>query len=229
MIRIPRHQSVAVLTGAGISVSSGLAPFRGPGGIWNDLDIEAVATAQAWQRNPDRVRAFVDQMRRAALAAAPAPAHLALARAEHARIPPASFDIITQNVDGIHRRAGSTRVHEIHGSLHVERCEACGHRIPWPSSTRCTCGGTFRPHVVLFGEMLPEDVMTEALHALQRCHWFVAIGTSGVVSPAASFVLEARASGATCINVNIEPSGNRAFDEELIGPADEIVPGLFAV
>ncbi len=229
MIRIPYRQSVAVLTGAGISVSSGLAPFRGPGGVWNDLDIDEVASVQAWQRNPDRVRSFINQMRHAARAASPAPAHLALARAERARVPPASFDIITQNVDGFHRLAGSTRVHEIHGSLQLERCEACGDRVPWPAPARCTCGGTFRPHVVLFGESLPEDAMTEALRALHRCQWFVAIGTSGVVWPAAGFVLEARASGATCINVNIEPSGNSAFDEELIGPADEVVPALFAV
>lgn len=228
MIRIPPDAHVAVLTGAGISVSSGLAPFRGPGGIWNDEEIARVATAQAWQRHPNRVRAFVEHMRAAAEAAQPSLAHLALALAERAR-PDARFDVITQNVDGLHKRAGSVRVHEIHGSLAVERCEQCSRRYPRPTPARCACGGALRPDVVLFGEMLPEAVLSDALRAVRSCEWFVAIGTSGVVWPAASFVVDAADCGARCINVNIEASGNPAFDEELVGQADELVSALLGV
>jgi len=225
---IPKSASVAVLTGAGISVPSGLAPFRGPGGMWNDIDIEEYVTAEAFQRNRDKVIGFLHDMRKVAREAAPNGAHLALARAEAVREDNARFDIITQNIDGLHARAGSRRVHEIHGSLEVERCEACG-TLAAPGETGCPCGGRRRPHVVLFGEMLPEDAVRATQVALQGCDYFVAVGTSGFVWPAAGFVLEARSVGARCINVNVEGSGNDAFHEELIGPAEEILPSLFGV
>jgi NAD-dependent protein deacetylase/lipoamidase len=225
---IPKTASVAVLTGAGISVPSGLAPFRGPGGMWNDIDIDEYVTAAAFQRNRDKVIDFLDDMRKVARDAAPNEAHLALARAEAAREDNARFDIITQNIDGLHTRAGSRRVHEIHGSLEVERCESCG-TLAALGETGCRCGGRWRPHVVLFGEMLPENAVRATQVALQRCDCFVAVGTSGFVWPAAGFVLEARSVGARCINVNVEKSGNDAFHEELIGRAEEILPRLFGL
>jgi len=228
MERIPPCASVAVLTGAGISVASGLSPFRGPGGIWNDIDIEEVVSADAWQRSPKKVEDFLQQMRTLARAAEPNEAHLALARAEAARTERASFDVITQNIDNLHQRAGSGSVHEIHGSLEVDRCDRCRHRFPQGAGF-CECGAPLRPHVVLFGETLPKDAMHAAELALERAQWFVAIGTSGVVWPAASFVVIARSKGARCINVNLERSGNPAFHEEIVGPAEQIVPELFGV
>jgi NAD-dependent deacetylase len=227
MATIPKNASVAVLTGAGISVPSGLAPFRGPGGMWNDIDIEQFVTADALSRNRPKVLGFLANMRRIARNASPNEAHRALARAEAARYDNARFDIITQNIDGLHSRAGSQRVHEIHGSLEVERCESCGERHEAECFEQCPCGGKLRPHVVLFGEMLPDDAVEQTQKALRNCDFFVAIGTSGTVWPAAGFVLEARSVGARCFNVNLEPSGNDAFHEELIGPAEQILPALF--
>lgn len=229
MTTIPKDASVTVLTGAGISVPSGLAPFRGPGGMWNDIDVEQFVTADALERNRQKVIEFLANMRRISRHAAPNEAHLALARAEAARCNNARFDVITQNIDGLHTRAGSRRVHEIHGSLEVERCESCGTRHEAGHFDPCPCGGRLRPHVVLFGEMLPEDAMQKTQEALQSCDFFVAIGTSGMVWPAAGFVLTARSAGARCLNVNLEPSGNDTFHEELIGPAEQVLPALFDV
>ncbi len=229
MTVIPTDASVAVLTGAGISVPSGLAPFRGPGGMWNDIDVEQFVTSDAFVRSREKVLGFLSRMREAARTAVPNEAHLALARAESVRSPAARFDVITQNIDGLHTRAGSRRVHEIHGSLEIDRCETCDARFPAGSTERCVCGGRTRPHVVLFGEMLPEEAVQATQEALQTCEFFVAVGTSGVVWPAAGFVLEARSVGAHCINVNVEPSGNPSFHEELIGPAEQILPRLFHV
>lgn len=225
---IPKNASVAVLTGAGISVSSGLSPFRGPGGIWNDIDVEEVVSAQGLARDPGKVLGFLDIMRKAARDAQPNAAHLALARAELQRAGSARFDLITQNIDNLHQRAGSHRVIEIHGSLEVDRCDRCCERYPHGTEA-CFCGKPLRPDVVLFGEMLPAEAVRATQDALASCEFFVAIGTSGVVWPAANFVQVARSSGARCINVNIERSGNPAFHEELVGDADSIVPALFGV
>ncbi|HNT00080.1 MAG TPA: NAD-dependent deacylase [Polyangiaceae bacterium] len=229
MPTIANDASVVVLTGAGISVASGLAPFRGPGGLWNDHDIEKYVTASAWRQTPEIVMEFLASMRSTARASQPNEAHFALARAERARTQGARFDVITQNIDALHSRAGSRNVHEIHGSLEIDRCEACEQQYPVDSVKRCVCGGSIRPHIVLFGEMLPEDVLMASQRALRSCDTFVAVGTSGIVWPAAGFVLEARAAGAHCINVNLEPSGNPSFHEELIGPAEQILPRLFGV
>jgi NAD-dependent deacetylase len=228
MTTIPCTASVCVLTGAGISVASGLSPFRGPGGIWNDIDVEQVVTAQAWEHNPDKVLEFLDVIRQQARAASPNEAHLALARAEARRAEGASFDLITQNIDGLHKRAGSQNLHEIHGSLEVDRCDRCRHQFPHGAGF-CECGSPLRPHVVLFGEMLAQDVVRASQKALQRSNYFVAVGTSGVVWPAANFVLLARSSGARCINVNLEKSGNPAFHEEILGPAEQILGQLLGV
>ena len=228
MQRIAKSASVVVLTGAGISVPSGLAPFRGPGGLWNDLDVEQYVTADALARNRDKVIGFLDEMRKVAREAAPNAAHTALARAEAARTQGARFDLITQNIDGLHTRAGSKRVHEIHGSLEAQRCEECGMRCD-VDHTHCSCGGRLRPDVVLFGELLPAEALRLSQRALGTCDYFVAVGTSGFVWPAAGLVLEAKAAGATCLNVNVEPSGNDAFDEELVGPAENLLPQLFGV
>ena len=212
-----------------MSVPSGLAPFRGPGGLWNDIDIDEYVSAEALVRHPAKVTEFLAAMRSTARAAHPNEAHFALARAEAGRMNGATFDVITQNIDGLHTRAGSIRVHEVHGSLEWDRCDACDARYAADSITRCRCGGGIRPHVVLFGEMLPEDVVSASEDALRACDYFVAVGTSGVVWPVAGFASEAHYAGARCINVNLEPSESRYFHDELIGPAEQILPELFGV
>ena len=228
MQTIPKNASVAVLTGAGISVSSGLAPFRGPGGIWNDADIAELATIEGWNRDPKRVIAFMHDMRTAARMAMPNEAHLSLARAEAARIDGARFDLITQNVDNLHSRAGSKNVHEIHGSLESSLCTRC-HRVYNKGDDKCRCGAMTRANVVLFGEALPEDALTDSIIAIRRVVFFVAVGTSGTVAPAAMFAEAAREGGAYCINVNVEKCGNPVFNEELVGEAEQILPWLFGV
>ena len=221
--------TVTVLTGAGISVPSGLAPFRGPGGMWNDIDIETYVSATGFRRDRGKVVGFLRDMLRQTRAAVPNEAHLALARAERARSDGAQFHLITQNIDGLHTRAGSKNVYEIHGSLEVDRCERCGAKYPAESRNACTCSGRLRPDVVLFEESLPSDAMQKAAIALRTCEFFVTIGTSGVVWPAAGFLHEAKSCGARCYNINVEPSGQSAFDQELIGPAEELVAKLFGV
>lgn len=228
-IVIPKSASVTVLTGAGISVASGLAPFRGPGGMWNDIDIEEYVSATGMRRNRGKVVGFLRDMLRQTRQAQPNEGHLALARAEAQRTKGSQLHVITQNIDGLHTRAGSVNVYEIHGSLEIDRCEKCGARFDAETRNACTCGARLRPDVVLFEEMLPEDAMKKSANALHNCEYFVTVGTSGVVWPAAGFILQAKSAGATCINVNLERDGNPAFDYELEGPAQEILPRLFDV
>lgn len=226
---IPQQASVVVLTGAGISVASGMPPFRGPGGLWNDEELAELVTTEALRRQPARVLKFLSDLRAMARAAQPNAAHYALSKAEKARSNSARFTVITQNIDNLHQRAGSRRVCEIHGSLEFNRCEACQSRFSFDEASVCTCGATLRPDVVLFGELLPADAVEEAQQALETCDYFVAVGTSGVVWPAAAYVVEARAAGAHCINVNVEPSHNAAFHEEIQGRAEDVLPQLFGV
>jgi NAD-dependent deacetylase len=222
---------VVILTGAGISRESGLATFRDADGLWARVRIEDVATPEAFARDPARVQGFYNA-RRAQLrdpAVAPNAAHRALARLE--REWPGEVLLVTQNVDDLHERAGSTRLLHMHGELMKARCLACGAASPWrediaPASACPACGaaGRLRPHVVWFGEMpLGMEAIAEALG---RCGLFVSIGTSGNVYPAAGFVAEVQGRART-VELNLEPSeGAGLFDEAVHGPATEVVPAF---
>jgi NAD-dependent deacetylase len=219
---------IVILTGAGISAESGLGTFRDLGGVWKQVRLEEVATPEAFTADPVRVRAFYDARRAQARAAEPNAAHRALARLQRAR--PATL-IVTQNVDGLHARAGSTPLLSIHGTLDGARCAACGHRWRWgdgpmtaaDACPACRRPGQVRPDVVWFGEM--PYALDEAYAALAACDLFVSIGTSGAVYPAAGFVAEARAAGARTLELNLEPSaGSHLFDETRLGPATQMVP-----
>lgn len=219
---------IVVLTGAGISAESGLGTFRDAGGVWTQVRLEDVATPQAFDADPARVRAFYDARRASARAAEPNAAHRALADLQTAR---PDMLIVTQNVDALHERAGAAEVLHIHGTLDGALCTACGHRWHWApaamtatdSCAACAQTGTVRPDVVWFGEM-PYGLET-AYAALETCGLFVAIGTSGAVYPAAGFVETARAAGAATLELNLEPSvGSHLFDETRLGMASEIVP-----
>jgi NAD-dependent deacetylase len=224
---------IVILTGAGISKESGLDTFRDPEGLWARVRIEDVATPEAFARDPDRVHAFYNH-RRAALVAdavAPNPAHDALARLEAEW--PGEVLLVTQNIDDLHERAGSTNLIHMHGELLKARCLACGGISPWREAmTRgslcpdCGAEGTLRVHVVWFGEMPLE--MERIYRALANCDLFVSIGTSGNVYPAAGFVAEARGNGhAHTIELNLEPSeGHSLFDERCYGPASVEVPAF---
>jgi NAD-dependent deacetylase len=226
---------VFVLTGAGVSAESGLGTFRDAGGIWARFDPMELATPEAFARDPARVHAFYDMRRRKLLAAAPNPAHRALAALEAGLAERSGgMFLCTQNIDDLHERGGSRDVHHMHGELLKARCLHCGAVVPWREDlsigTACpTCGrpGGMRPDVVWFGEM-PKGLDRIAA-ALADADLFVAIGTSGAVYPAAGYVAEARALGIPTMELNLEPSDNaRTFDDARYGPASETVPVLAA-
>jgi NAD-dependent deacetylase len=225
--------AVVVLTGAGVSADSGLATFRGGGGLWEGQRIEEVATPQAWRRDPEGVWRFY-QLRRAALATvAPNAAHLALAELER-RLAAAGarFTLVTQNVDDLHERAGSRALVHMHGELALLRCERCDARLrdlarvqPAEFVPCAGCGyPRLRPDVVWFGELPYRMDAIEA--ALERCTHFLALGTSGVVYPAAGFLQLARERGArTWVQALERPENLHPADEFVPGRAAEVLPG----
>ena len=224
-----------VLTGAGISAESGLATFRGSGSLWNGHRVEEVATPEAWQANPELVWRFYSQRRREALAAQPNAAHKALAQIEQhlAKTNPDHFYLCTQNVDDLHERAGSRRIHHMHGTLFQSRCTRTGERFSDHSFYEnpnhlpiCkTCHATIRPHIVWFGE-IPLD-MDAIYHELDRATILLVVGTSGSVYPAAGFVDIANRRGIRTLYIGPEEPLNReAFDEIILKPATEALPQI---
>jgi NAD-dependent deacetylase len=222
-------QRVAVLTGAGVSAESGVATFRGAGGLWEGHAVEDVATPMAFRRDPQLVWRFYHARRAALRAVGPNPGHLALAELE--RRWGDRFTLITQNVDGLHRAAGSRNVLEVHGTLARVRCTGCDHSedttADLPELPRCgACGALLRPAVVWFHEMLPEDEWRRAARAAATCQVFLVVGTSAVVYPAAGLIDAARAAGATVIEVNIEPTAAGRGAIRLRGKSGELLPRL---
>ena len=225
--------NIFVLTGAGISAESGLGTFRDRQGegIWAKFDPMKLATPEAFARDPEAVLAFYDLRRRNLLGAKPNAAHFALARLEGELAKRGgNLTVVTQNIDDLHERAGSSGVTHMHGELLKARCGRCEAVRPWLDdltvSQACPdCGraGALRPHVVWFGEMpLEMDVIDRAL---RQADLFVAIGTSGAVYPAAGFVAEARAYGLRTCEINLEAADNAdLFDEQHLGSASDTVP-----
>jgi NAD-dependent deacetylase len=221
---------IVVLTGAGLSAESGLGTFRDKGGLWEEFDLEEVATPEGFARNPARVHEFYNLRRRRLGDARPNAAHHALARLEKEH--GGRVLTVTQNIDGLHEAAGTHALIHMHGELARALCAACLASYPWAEdlSTETVCAacgqaGALRPDVVWFGEMPRE--MDRIYQALVACDLFVSIGTSGSVYPAAGFVAEARAAGAHTVELNLEPSeGASLFAEAVYGPATEIVPGF---
>ena len=216
---------IVILTGAGVSAESGLGTFRDVGGLWDQYDLAEVATPEGYARNPGLVLEFYNARRKNLAAAQPNAAHRALARLAGLR----EVLLVTQNIDDLHEQAGSGAVVHMHGELTRRLCASCGARDDAPAimapEDRCAaCGrATLRPDVVWFGEMPYHMDRIEA--ALARAQVFAAIGTSGQVYPAAGFVGLARAAGARCVEINLEPSDvARAFHDHHIGPASVEVP-----
>jgi NAD-dependent deacetylase len=236
-IALADYRHIVVLTGAGISVASGLPTYRGTGGLWNTVDVEGHATATAIAADPSRVWAFFAEIRRQIADARPNAAHLALAQVEERLRADQTLTVITQNVDGLHTSAGSTRVIELHGALRRSRCTRCAYTraeelaaCP-PTCPACPlCGAGLRPDVVLFEEPIPVQAEWDCKMALRDCDLFIAVGTSGTVSPASNFVRSAEYMGAHTVYVNLEPMlpKNPAFREEHLGPAEELLPTLLA-
>lgn len=221
---------ILVLTGAGVSAESGLGTFRDQSGLWSKYKLEEVATPEGFAANPHKVWDFYSARRENLRGAAPNAAHFALARLERGLADRGdALLLVTQNVDWLHGRAGSQAVLHMHGELMKTRCAACAHvfedTAAFEAARRCPdCAqGPLRPHVVWFGEMpLELDRIGEAL---MQADMFVAIGTSGHVHPAAGFVHEARARGASTLELNQARSQTtHLFDRTRLGPATEVVP-----
>jgi len=230
-MQLGSNDRLFVLTGAGVSAESGLATFRGSGGLWNGYRVEQVATPEAWEADPVLVWQFYSMRRRDATAAQANSAHFALARLEQQMGD--RFYLCTQNVDDLHERAGSHRVHHMHGSLFESRCTHCEQpfedRSLYESASKmpkcADCGSAIRPHIVWFGEI---PLNLEQIYAeLDRATVLLVAGTSGSVYPAAGFVHIANQRGIRTVYVGPEePQNADAFDEILLGNATEVLPTI---
>ncbi|MBQ9035803.1 MAG: NAD-dependent deacylase [Alphaproteobacteria bacterium] len=224
------YKNIVILTGAGISAESGLSTFRSADGLWNNHRVEDVATIEAFERNPDYVHDFYNQMRPELFAAKPNAAHLAISELQQKY--PAEVNIITQNVDTLHEKAGNKNVWHIHGQINQIVCLNCGNVFEtWgdicseDECPQCKIRGMLKPNIVFFGENLLYMNKVDVL--LEKCDLFISVGTSGVVYPAAGFVQIAKYAGADTIELNMEEtSNNYFFDRHIFGPAGTTLPQL---
>ncbi len=229
-------ERVCVLTGAGVSAESGVPTFRASDGLWEGHRIEDVASPAGFDRDPLLVWQFYNARRANVATVTPNPGHHALAKLEERWGD--RFTLVTQNVDGLHRAAGSQNVLEIHGSLYRTRCLGCRKVAnrglePLGDAPECPhCRGALRPDIVWFGEALPEAVWEPAMMAAYECDVLLVVGTSAVVHPAASLIPIAkrgRAPGAKVIEVNLtETEASLHADVGLYGPSGVVLPALVA-
>jgi len=221
-------QRVMVLTGAGVSAESGVPTFRGEEGLWKKFRPEELANFDAFIRNPKLVWEWYNFRKQIIAGIEPNPGHYVLAKME-SMFP--QFTLTTQNVDGLHRRAGSNNIFELHGNIMCNRCLQCEtitESVELDSVgevPHCQCGGMLRPDVVWFGEMLPQGVLSAAMTAAENCDFFFSVGTSAVVYPAASLPVIAKQSGAYLVEINPEATPlSYLADESLCGLSGVILP-----
>jgi len=233
MLKFTPDTNVLVLTGAGISAESGIRTFRDSGGLWENHRVEDVATPEAFNSNPVKVWEFYRQRYQDSISSKPNPAHFALVKLE--QFLGDNFLLVTQNVDCLHIKAGSKRVLEMHGSLANCICTKCHSKLAikdidltQPIPLCPFCNGILRPDIVWFGEI--PHYLNIIDDALRKCSVFIIVGTSGVVYPAAGFVLTAKLMGAKTIAINLGKPDNLAYiDEFYQGKSGEILPGLVAM
>lgn len=228
MTGLPKN--IVILTGAGISAESGIDTFRDAGGLWDNHRVEDVCTPDAFKRNPELVQDFYNKRRAQLLSpeVKPNAAHLAIAELQNEYT--GSVTVVTQNIDDLHERAGTSQVIHMHGELLKVRCVKTGRCYDWHTAVEetdscpcCHAQGTLRPHIVWFGEV--PLMMDKIYQALEKADLFVAIGTSGSVYPAASFVTEANARDADTLEINLQPGQNQSlFKRAIYGLASEKVP-----
>lgn len=226
---------IAVLTGAGVSAESGLATFRdAEEGLWAKYDPMELAHIDAFHRDPELVTRWYHSRFTRARSCTPNAGHVAIARLQRALSDRGgTLSVITQNVDGLHQRAGTRDVIEIHGTILTWRCLESGRHYELDDidftrfPPRSAVGGLLRPNVIWFGEVLPPDALEAAERALHACDAFISIGTSGTVWPAAGFVEIAKANGAATIEMNLEPTQlTDSVDVSLLGPSATTLPLL---
>jgi NAD-dependent deacetylase len=227
---LSKTRSVAALTGAGVSAESGIPTFRGRGGVWQNYRAEDLATPQGFARDPRLVWEWYDWRRSVIAQTQPNAGHQALAEFKRRE---RRFTLITQNVDGLHDRAGSVDVLKLHGDIWTLQCTSCGHeRLDLNAHLAslppfCECGGMERPGVVWFGEGLPESVWEQAVKATKTASLFFVIGTSAVVHPAAGLVHLAKSSGAKIVEINVDETPvSSTVDLCWRAPAAEALPLL---
>ncbi len=220
-----------VLTGAGVSAESGVPTFRdAQTGLWSRFRPEQLATVEAFVADPDTVWAWYEWRRDLVEQVAPNAGHLALAELE-SLVP--AMTLVTQNVDGLHRLAGSRKIIEFHGNLFDNHCLECARPAPnvprpCPKPPRClACGGLVRPGVVWFGEAIPALSLERAVQAADSCDLFMSIGTSALVHPAAGLAARARSAGAALVEINPEPTELARFaDFAIQAPSGHVLPAL---
>lgn len=222
--------SVSVFTGAGVSAESGVPTFRGNDGLWKKFKPEELANLDAFMRNPELVWEWYKQRKHIIASIRPNAGHYALAQMQQHHH---HFSVITQNIDNLHQRAGSSIVHELHGNIERNYCIGCGkfftnEQIFSQKAPKCTsCEGLIRPDVVWFGELLPADAWNASVDDAEHSDVFIVIGTSAEVYPAASLPLIAKRSGAYVVEINIEPTvfSDKA-DEVILGTSGKILSHL---
>jgi NAD-dependent deacetylase len=227
---LKRETKVVVLTGAGISAESGVPTFRGEEGLWRKFRPEELATMDAFIANPEIVWEWYQFRRKIIEEIQPNPGHYALVDFQKYFD---TFDLITQNVDGLHSQAGSKNIVELHGNIKKNKCIRCDKKYETldhalsGNPPKCSCGGDIRPDVVWFGEMLPQNAINHAFDVSSRCDLFFSVGTSAVVHPAASLPLIAKKNGAFVVEVNVSPTEiSQLVDETLLGKSGDILPQL---
>ncbi|MDL2328529.1 NAD-dependent deacylase [Desulfosarcina sp. OttesenSCG-928-A07] len=207
---LSRAKRGTCLTGAGISIDSGIPPFRGQGGLWEKLDPMKYASIQAFRRDPEAVwNVLMKDMKAVLTKARPNAGHTALVELEKMGI---LTTVITQNIDSLHQLAGNQDVIEFHGTFFWQRCESCDGRIETTKvdlaeiPPRCRCGGLLRPDCVFFGEMIPEEALARSGEMAATCDVMLVVGTSATVQPASLMPVIARENGAAVIEINTEPT-----------------------
>lgn len=220
-MQIPKF---VILTGAGISAESGLSTFRAQNGLWEGYDVNDVATYEGYSRDPIAVHSFYNMLRKKLQSPEVKPnlAHFALAELEH-KLGSENVLVVTQNVDNLHELAGSKNIIHMHGELLKVRNEQTGQIIDCLQDVDYQQNKFIRPHIVWFGEIPLQ--MDKIYDALSQADYFISIGTSGNVYPAAGFVKVANQSGAKTVELNLEPSlGESLFQTKIYGPASQVVP-----
>ena len=225
------YGDIVILSGAGISAESGIPTFRDSDGLWNNHRVEDVATIEAWYKNPVAVHAFYNQLKKDIANKQPNPAHLAITRLQR-EYKNGAVNVVTQNVDLLHEKAGNTNVWHIHGQIDQAVCMRCGRVLPAAGDMdekavcpSCGVAGKIKPNIVFFGENLLYMDKVEAL--LARCRLFVSVGTSGAVFPANTFARTAKYHGAETVEFNVGETVNRYdFDRHVTGPAGTTLPAF---
>lgn len=228
--KLKNAKKVLFFTGAGISAESGISTFRGKEGIWNKLRPEELANFNSFLKNPKLVWEWYQMRRDIVHKSDPNKGHFAIAEMEKYF---QSVTVVTQNVDNLHRRAGSNTVFELHGNIEKNYCIDCNKRYDYVNfedsneSPKCKCGGLIRPDIVWFGEMLPEDQYSASEKAAKECDILFAVGTSAVVYPAAYIPMIAKENRKYLVEVNIEQTEmSRIADLVLLGKSGEILPEI---